>query len=482
MPSPTIRRLASAVSLLALSACTVGPDYLRPFMEVPVAYKETKVVRQKGWKTAQPRDALDRGAWWTLFRDPMLNTLASQVEISNQSLKAAEANWRVALAAVRGDAAELFPSIGVTDSAVRTGTGGGYNGSGRTRVANQFRQTGTLSWEIDFWGRIRRQVESASADAQASQADLANARLSAQAALATAYFNLRATDERKQLLDETVAAYRRSAEIVRNQREAGIASEADVALAETQLRSAEASAIATGINRAQYEHAIAVLIGKAPAQFGLKPGPRRAILPAIPVGMPSELLERRPDIAAAERSVAAANAQIGVAEAAWFPTVSLSASVGTTSAVLSGLFKASNGFWSVGPTMAATLFDAGKRQAAVDQATAAHDAAVATYRQTVLTAFQGVEDNLASLNVLGRQIAAQEGVVASSEKAVELTMNQYKAGTLGYSNVVSAQATAQSAKETLISLKTQRLIAAVDLIVGLGGGWDASKLAVASTQ
>lgn len=479
-PSRIVARPILLSFTLLLSGCAVGEDYLKPFMAVPATYKEAKVVRQKGWKTATPAETLARGPWWELFRDPALTRLAVQVETGNQSLKAVEASWRQAQALVREAEAGFFPTLSLSGSATRSGAHSTV--SGRFSRTDSFRDTLGVSWEPDFWGRVRRQVEANAASAAASEADLANARLSAQGTLATSYFQLRGADQRRRLLDETVEAYRRSATIVRNQREAGVASEADLAQAETQLRSAEASAIATGQTRAQYEHAIAVLIGKAPAEITVSPSTRGASLPRIPAGLPSELLERRPDIAAAERDVAAANARIGVAESAWFPTISLGVSAGTASSTLAGLMKASNSFWSLGPaSVAQTLVDFGARQSQVDQARASYDASVATYRQTVLSAFQGVEDQLSNLNVLGRQIAAQTEVVDLAKRAVELMLNQYRAGFVSYSNVITAQATALNAQEQLISLRTQQLVDTVELIVALGGGWSTAELAAPKT-
>lgn len=476
MRPPRLSPFATVLPVaFALTGCAIGDDYLRPFMAVPPAYKEAKVVREKGWKTATPAETLERGPWWELFRDPALSRLAAQVETNNQSLKAYEASWRQALAVVRESEAGFFPTVSFTGTGTRSGS---HTTTGRFSVGSTYRETFGLSWEPDFWGRVRRQVEADTAGAAASAADLANARLSAQGTLATAYFQLRGADERRRLLEETVEAYRRSATIVRNQREAGVASEADLAQAETQLRSAEASAISTGQARAQYEHAIAVLVGRAPAELSVQGTTRRASLPRIPAGLPSELLERRPDIAAAERDVMAANARIGVAETAWFPTISLAASTGTTSTTIAGLMKASNGFWSLGPaSVAQTLIDFGARQSQVDQAKAAYDGSVASYRQTVLTAFQAVEDQLSNLAVLGRQIAAQGEVVELAKRAVELMLNQYRAGTVAYSNVITAQATALNAQEQLIQLRTQQFVATVDLIVALGGGWSTADLA-----
>jgi NodT family efflux transporter outer membrane factor (OMF) lipoprotein len=461
---------------LFLSGCAGLGDYGVPDLSMPAAYKEAKVIREKGWKTATPLDGIPRGTWWSIFRDSALDRLAVQVGTSNQTVKAQEAAWRQAMALVSGAEAGFFPEVGLTGSAIRSGFNSGTTGSGRGGASNTVKDSFALSWEPDFWGRVRMQVASNTASAEASAADIANARLSAEGALAVAYFQMRGVEERRALLDETVAAYRRSSTIVKNQREASIASEADVASAETQLRSAEAEAIATGLTRAQYEHAIAVLTGRAPAELTIPVSGRLVGVPRIPAGIPAELLERRPDIAAAERDVAAAHAAVGVASTAWFPTITLTASGGMTGEHFGDLLKLSHGVWSLGPTLAQTLIDFGAREAQLAEARAQLDQRTALYRQTVLTAFQGVEDQLAALNVLGRQIAAQGEVVTLAKRAVELMLNQYKAGTVAYSNVITAQATALNAEETLISLKTQRLVAAVNLIVALGGGWSTADL------
>jgi NodT family efflux transporter outer membrane factor (OMF) lipoprotein len=470
-------RHASILALLLLTGCAGIGDYMVPDLSVPAAYKEAKTVREKGWKTATPLDGVPSGAWWRVFKDPALDRLAGQVGSANQTVKAQEAAWRYAMAVVTGAEAGFFPELGLTGSAIRSGVNSGASSTGRGSAANTVKDTFTLSWEPDFWGRVRQQVASDKASAEASASDIANARLSAEGALAVAYFQMRGVEDRRSLLDETVAAYRRSAMIVKNQREAGIASEADVASAETQLRSAEADVIATSLTRAQYEHAIAVLGGKAPAELTIPSTGRLAAVPRIPSGVPAELLERRPDIAAAERDVAAAHAAVGVAATAWFPTITLTASGGMTGQHLGDLLKLSNGVWSLGPTLAQTLVDFGAREAQLSQARAQLDQKAATFRQTVLTAFQGVEDQLSALSVLGRQIGVQQEVVQLAKRAVELMLNQYKAGTVAYSNVITAQATALNAEETLISLRTQRLVAAVNLIVALGGGWSTADLA-----
>jgi NodT family efflux transporter outer membrane factor (OMF) lipoprotein len=335
---------------------------------------------------------------------------------------------------------------------------------------------GNASWDIDIWGKIRRTIESDAANAQASEADLAAARLSAQAALATDYIALRVADEQRQLLDKTVDGYKRSLEITENQYHVGVVAKADVITAQTQLGGAQSQQIAIGVTRATLEHAIAVLVGKAPADFSLPPAALGTIVPVIPAGVPSSLLERRPDVAAAERRMASANAQVGVAIAAYFPDLTLSGTYGFASNVVSGLVHASNNFWSVGGALNETLLDFGARPAQVRQARAAYDATVANYRQTVLTAFQQVEDELATLRILEQQVAVQEETVKSADLSVQLTLNQYRAGTVAYTAVVTAQAIALGDAQTLLTIRQNRLVASVALIQALGGGWDAASI------
>ena len=451
--------------LFFISACTVGPDYRRPEVAVPAAYKE-----EAGWRKARPADAIDRGAWWSVFRDPVLDGLARQIEISNQNLKAAEAAFRQAEAIVAQSRAGFFPTAQVNATAQRSRSPG--SGS----IANSFSVTGSASWVPDLWGRVRRTVESDVASAQASTGDLAGARLAAQGQLAGAYLQLRVADELKRLLDSAVKAYGESLRISQNQYNAGIAAASDVAQARTQLDSTQARAIAVGVSRAQLEHAIAVLIGKAPAELTIAPASTVPPLPDIPAGLPSTLLERRPDIAAAERRMAAANATIGVAETAFFPDVALSADAGVMAATLARLLSASSRLWSFGSTLSQTVFDAGARHAQVDQARAAFDATVAGYRQNVLTGFQQVEDQLAALRILAEQAAAQDRAVASSREAERIIFNQYRAGTVAFTHVVVAQTAALGNAEAALSVRQSRLSAAVALIQALGGGWNAAQL------
>ena len=473
--------IVTAAGLLAAATagCAVGPNYHRPSAPVPQRFKEAE-----GWKPAEPREAASGADWWSVYGDATLDSLEKQIDISNQTLKASEAAWRESMALVTEARAGLLPVIGVN----ATGTRSGGPGAGVANVAagaaaapqshpkNQFELAGTGSWDIDLWGKIRRTIESNVANARASEADLAAARLSAQAQLAIDYIALRVADEQQHLLDETVEAYKRSLEITQNQYHVGVVAKADVITAETQLDGAESQQIAIGVTRATLEHAIAVLIGKPPGDFSLPPATLGTVVPVIPIGVPTALLERRPDIAAAERRMAAANAQIGIAVSAYFPDLTLNGSFGYASSVVSNLVKAPNNIWSFGGTAADTLLDFGARPAQVRQARAAYDASVASYRQTVLTAFQQVEDELATLRILEQQVQVQEQTVKSANLAVQLTLNQYKAGTVAYTSVITAQTIAFADATTLLNIRQSRLTASVTLIEALGGGWDAASL------
>jgi NodT family efflux transporter outer membrane factor (OMF) lipoprotein len=477
----TGRSLAVALfTSVALAACAVGPNYHRPAAANPQRFKEAE-----GWKPAEPREAGSGTDWWSVYGDATLEELEKQIDVSNQTLKASEAAWRQAVALVSQTRAGFFPTIGVEATGTRSGGPGGRSsasGSGSLVAAvsshpvNQFQLLGTASWDLDIWGKIRRTLESNVASAQASEAELAAARLSAQATLASDYIQLRVADEQQHLLDETVAAFKRSLEITQNQYHVGVVAKADVITAETQLGGAQSQQIAIGVTRATLEHAIAVLIGKAPADFSLPPGTLGTTVPVVPTGLPSSLLERRPDVAEAERKMAAANAQIGVAVAAYFPDLTLSGSYGYASNAVSGLVKASNNLWSFGATASDALLDFGARSAQVRQARAAYDAAVANYRETVLTAFQQVEDELATLRILEQQVQVQEQTVKSANQAVQLTLNQYRAGTVAYTAVVTAQTIALGDAQTLLTIRQNRLTASVALIQALGGGWSAASL------
>lgn len=465
--------LSAAFACLLLSSCAVGPDYKRPAVEVPGAFKENS-----DWKVAEPGDSLPRGKWWEVFGDRELNALMEQVDINNQNLKIAEARYRQAQALTQSSRSSFFPSISASASDTRS-----RSGSGRSVISNGLSSSGggvntnynasaSLSWELDIWGRIRRQVESNNSAEQASAADLAAARLSAQADLANNYFQLRVNDAQQQLLNDTVTAYAKSLELTKNRYAVGVAGRVDVAQAETQLKSAQASALDLGVQRAQLEHAIALLVGKVPSNFSLPVMNWSSTPPRLPVALPSTLLERRPDIAAAERRAAAANAQIGVAQAAYYPSLSFSGNTGYASSSIEKWLTAPNRFWSLGPSLALTLLDFGKRGAAKDQATASYDQSVATYRQAVLAGFQDVEDNLAALRILEAEAVIQDDAVRAARESVTLTLNQYKAGTISYLNVVSVQTAQLSNERAAMSVLGRRLAAAVGLIRALGGGWE----------
>jgi len=455
-------RRALQIALAALVAgCAAGPDYRRPEVAAPAAYKEAA-----GWKRAEPRELSPRGAWWEVFGDRELDALEAQVEVSNQNVLLAEAQVRQALALVRASRAPLFPSLSAGASVTRSRPPGGLAGDITTRNAEL-----DLSWEVDLWGRVGRAVEASEAGAQASAADLAAARLSAQASLAQSYFQLRVLDVGRTLFEDTVAEYEKSLALTRNRYQAGVVGKSDVVQAETQLRSTQAQAVDLGVLRAQLEHAIASLIGKAPSEFAIERAPLAARVPQVPPGLPSELLERRPDVAAAERRVAAANAQIGVAEAAFFPSLTLPGVYGSSSLSAADWFTAPSRYWAIGPSIVLAIFDAGLRRAQTDQAIAAYDATVASYRQTVLTSVQEVEDNLAALRILEEEAKVQADAVRAAREAVALATNQYKAGTVSYLDVATLQAAKLNNERTEVVILGQRLGAAVQLIKALGGGW-----------
>lgn len=469
-------RYTPLLALLLLASCVAGPDYQRPEASVPEAYKESP-----GWKLAAPRQAASHLSWWSAYGDPLLDELMAQVDLSNQDLRAREAAFRQARAALRATRADFFPTVGIGGSLQRSGRGGGssassLSGRSSSRTSTDYEFSVDAGWELDVWGRVRRAAESGLDTAQATAADLAAARLAAQGDLATAYFQLRAADQQKRLLDAAAVAYAESLRITQNQYNAGVAPRSDVLQAQTQVETARSQSIAVGVQRAQLEHAIALLAGKAPADFAIAPAPMPGLPPEIPAELPSALLERRPDIAAAERRMAAANAQIGIAEAAFFPTVSLSGSGGFSATALDPLLRASNAIWSFGPQLALNLFDGGLRSANVEQARAGYDQTVANYRQTVLTGFQQVEDQLAALRILGEQAEVQAGALRAAREAERLTLNQYRAGTLAFTAVIVAQTAALNNDLTAVSILQNRLTASVALVRALGGGWDASTL------
>jgi NodT family efflux transporter outer membrane factor (OMF) lipoprotein len=468
-PSSIFKRplLAIAACTLMASGCAVGPTYQRPSAATPGAYKEAQ-----NWVPAAPADALERGPWWLLFNDPVLNGLAGRIDISNQNVAAATAAYAQARALVREQRASLFPVVTLNGGASRSGGGtSGATGTGGTRSASNYQASIGGSWEPDVWGRLGRTVDSASASAQASAADLAAARLSAQGELATNYFSLRQTDAQLALLASTVAGYQRSLQIAQNRYAAGIAAKADVLQAQTQLANAQADELGLARQRAQLEHAIAVLVGAAPADFSLAAAPWTASVPEVPLGVPSTLLQRRPDIAAAERRVAAANEQIGIAESAFYPSLSLNASYGVGAGSVADLFSASTSFWSLGLSAAQALFNAGATREKVSGAQAAHEAAVARYRQTVLAAFQGVEDQLAATRVLAQQQERRRQASQAADEAEAQVLNRYRAGQVSYTEVVTAQAAALSARRALVQVQADRQTTAVALIQSLGGGW-----------
>lgn len=468
--------------LALLAACTLGPDYVRPATPAaPVAFKE-----MKDWKPAQPNELAANGKWWEMFNDQQLNALVEQVDISNQNLAEAEANFRKAMALVQTARADLYPTLALNAGKTRSAT---YTAAGKATTKDTYTMSLNAAWEIDVWGRVRRNVESNEASAQASAADLAATRLSAQAQLAQNYLQLRVTDAQQKLLEDTVAAYQRSYQLTQNQYAAGVVAKSDVIQAQTQLKTAQAQALDNGVQRAQLEHAIALLVGQPASSFEIKPAPLSAIAPPIPLAMPSTLLERRPDVAGAERRVASANAQIGVAEAAYYPDLSLSAAGGYTATNgIANLFNLPNRIWSLGPQLSQVLFDGGAGSAMTKQAVATYDASAAAYKQTVLTAFQEVEDNLAALRILEEEAAVQDEALQSARLAVTLVTNQYKAGTVSYVSVITAQATALASERSALDILYRRMAASVLLTKALGGGWseqnisDLSKLAEDSEQ
>lgn len=468
MPLPIASHVLPCLLLAsaALAACTVGPDYVRPSAPTPPAFKELQPP-DAGWMPAAPADALDRGPWWQLFGDKGLDELMPQVEVSNQNVAAAVAAFAQARALVTVDRAALFPQLVADGSAKRSGG----NAAGGT--ANSFQAGLAASWAPDIWGALRRTLEGARASAQASEADLAAARLSAQGELATDYFALRATDAQIALTQASVEGYERSLKITQDRYNAAIAAKTDVLQAQTLLDSTRANLSTLKITRAQLEHAIAVLIGKAPAELSLPVEPWNMTVPAIPVVVPSELLQRRPDIAASERAVAAANAQIGVQRAAYFPSISLTGSFGRSSGTLGDLFSAPSSLWSLGLSAAQAVFDAGTIGGRVASAEAGRDLATAQYRQLVLTAFQGVEDQLASLRYLQEQAELRRSASEAADLTEQQLLNRYKQGLVAYTDVVTAQVSALQARITLSQLASSRQAAAVALIQALGGGWHA---------
>jgi NodT family efflux transporter outer membrane factor (OMF) lipoprotein len=481
MSARLLQVISGALAIAVISACAVGPNYKRPPVAAAADYKE-----QDGWKPSEPNDALGRGPWWEIFNDETLNGLEAKINISNENVKAALAAYEQAQALVDQARAGYWPNVNVSADRLRSASGshgvatsttGGIStvtSSGHTTTT--YSVGASANWTLDIWGQIRRTVESDRASAQASAAALAAAQLSAQSTLATDYFELRAQDQLQRLLDDTVVAEQLSLKLTESRYRFGVAAKADVVSAQAQLLSSQAQQINAKIQRALLEHAIAVLIGQQPADFSLSPTTMRLDVPTVPAGVPSTLLERRPDVAEAERRIAAANAQIGVATAAYFPSLTLSGSDQYANNTLTKLISLPNRAWSFGPSLVETVFDGGLRRAQVAQARAAYDASVANYRQTVLSGFQQVEDQIATLRILEQQAVVEEAAVKAAKEAEALTLNQYKAGTVPYSSVITAQTTRLSSEETALTVLSSRLQASVALIEALGGGWSSSQL------
>jgi NodT family efflux transporter outer membrane factor (OMF) lipoprotein len=460
-----------------VSGCAVGPNYHRPDVPSSAAFKEAPPA---GWKEAQPNEAIPRGHWWEIYNDPQLNALEEQVTISNQNVIAAMARFQEARDQIRIARSSLFPTVTASPSitvvhTAKTAALSGVISTGSATVVD-YQMPVNFSYQADIWGGIRRGVNAATATAQASAADLENARLTYQSQLAEMYFEMHGLDGDADLLTRTVALYEQSLKLTQDRFELGVVSGADVAQAQTQLATTRAQLVDLGVARAQYEHAIAVLVGKAPADITISSQVLTVPPPAIPIGLPSALMERRPDITMQERTVAAANEQIGVATAALYPVLSLVASGGFESTSLAQWFTLPSRFWSVGPQLAATLFDAGKHRAQIRLTEAQYDEAVANYRQTVLTAFQQVEDQLAGLRILEQETEAEREAVQAAQEALDIATAQYTAGTTDYLQVITTQTAALQAQKSLVDVLTRRLTASVLLVEALGGGWDVSQL------
>ena len=474
--SHQILQLAVIVSLASCclqSACTMGPDYVRPIVQTPAAFKE-----QQGWKVAVPQDILPKGRWWELFDDSELNALVAQVEVSNLNIRVIQARYAQARAFSQQVRADYYPKVigGLSFSRNKPASNNTNAINYNPQINSTYRTNLDASWEPDIWGRISRSVEAGDMSLQASAADIEATKLSTQAELTQDYFLLRIADARKQLLYKTVTAYEKSLRLTQNQYAVGVVARADVVAAETQVKSAKAQAIDVGVQRAQIEHAIAVLLGKAPADFSIPVAITTFVAspPAIPMTIPSQLLERRPDIAAAERRVAAANAKIGVAEAAYYPALTLSATLGFQSRSFSQWLDYPSRFWTLGAALAQTIFDGGLRKAQTAQALALYDETAVNYRQSVLTAFQEVEDNLAALRILDEESQLQADAVKSARESAQIATNQYKAGLVTYINVVNAEAILLNNERTALNVQSSQLSASVLLIKALGGGWDKS--------
>ena len=469
-----VRSLLTTALTLCLAGCMVGPDYKRPQVPVPKQYREVA-----GWTIAVPSATAPKGDWWMLFHDPLLDRLEPMVAEANQTVRERYANYQQALADVRSARSGLFPTLGISGTATKQrgpGIGAGNSALHGSSPVTAGSLEGEASWAPDLWGKVRRTLQESRATAQASAATLASATLSEQTALATAVIELRISDANDALLRRTVAAYKKYLRVIANQDSAGIIPPSDVLSARTQLDNAQSSLIALGVARAQYAHAIAVLVGKNPEALDIPPADTMPVLPEIPAGVPSTLLQRRPDIAIAERQMAAANAAIGVAVAAYYPTISLSAADGFSRSPLVDLLQVANHVWSLGADVGETLFDGGERHAEVAAARAGYEAAVAGYRGTVLSAFQNVEDDLSGLRILAQQSVVLDATVHDASRAAEIALNEYEAGTVDYTTVAAAQTTQLSAQQSALGVQQQRLVDAVSLIGDLGGGWSASEL------
>ena len=465
-------RPAVLAAVIALSGCAPKVKYVQPTVEVAPAFRENAE-----WKPAQPADDLLRGNWWELFGDPDLNALQQQIDVSNQTLRAADAQFAQARALVRGARANLFPTVDVAPAATRSQSSGSRPASTFHQAANDFILPVEVSWEADVWGRIHSAVTASQAAAQASAADLETARLSLHAELAVDYFTLRGIDRDRQLLDAAVESFEKALELTQNRFRGGVASQADVAQAETVLETTRAQAVDVAVGRSSLEHAIAVLVGKPASTFAIAVAPINEAPPAVPAGVPSALLERRPDIAAAERRVAAANAQLGVATAAFYPRLLLSGAAGFESSPLGSLLTGTSSFWTIAPALIVNVFDGGRRRAVSDQARAAQDQATAVYRQAVLVAFREVEDQLAVLRILDQEATIQQRAVDAAQRSLMQATNRYRGGLASYLEVTSAQNAALVNQRTAVEIMTRRMTASVLLMKGLGGGWQVADLA-----
>ena len=474
-----MKRAAVAVLAAGMTACTVGPNPGRPALTVPPAYREQppqSFKEQEGWKQAQPADAQIRPDWWQIFGDPELNDLEAQVDPANQTLKAAEARFRQARALIQLNRSGLFPTVGTAPSVSTNRLSQNAPLGSHAGDYAQYLLPVDVSYELDVWGRIRRSIEAAREEARASAADLETIRLSVHAELALDYFELRSLDAQQQLLNQTLVTYQKALELTGHRFDGGLSSRAEVAQARTQLETTRSQAIGVAVDRANFEHAIALLTGQTPESLTLAARPLTGTPPPVPVGVPGQLLERRPDIASAERLVADANQRVGIARAAFFPSLLITAEGGFESSHLVDWLSWPSRFWALGPTAAETLFDAGRRRAAADAATAGYDETVANYRQSTLAAFQQVEDALSTLRVLEQQAAAQRVAVEAARQSLDLSMNRYKGGLVTYLEVVAAQTAALQNESTEVDLLRRRMIATVLLIKALGGGWDVSRL------